>query len=136
MTRLSEQELRRLIKAGETNTVELKAAAPRPVEMAERLCGMANAQGGLIIIGVEDAKHTIVGVPDDRLAMTIDTVLRAARQNVKPALVLDPPEPELYEVGGKRLVVVSCTNEPWASVSIWWRILGEARNAYGTIRCF
>ena len=107
MTRLSEQELRRLIKAGETNTVELKAAAPRPVEMAERLCGMANAQGGLIIIGVEDAKHTIVGVPDDRLAMTIDTVLRAARQNVKPALVLDPPEPELYEVGGKRLVVVS-----------------------------
>ncbi len=68
---------------------------------------MANAQGGLIIIGVEDAKHTIVGVPDDRLAMTIDTVLRAARQNVKPALVLDPPEPELYEVGGKRLVVAS-----------------------------
>jgi predicted HTH transcriptional regulator len=107
MTRLSEQELRRLIKAGETNTVELKAAAPRPVEMAERLCGMANAQGGVIIIGVEDAKQRIVGVPDDRLAMTIDTVLRAARQNVKPALVLDPPEPELYEVGGKRLVVVS-----------------------------
>ena len=107
MARLSEQELRRLIKAGETNTVELKAAAPRPVEMAERICGMANAQGGMIIIGVEDAKHTIVGVPDDRVAMTIDTILRAARQNVKPALVLDPPEPELYEVGGKRLVVAS-----------------------------
>jgi len=59
---------------------------------------------GMIIIGVEDAKHTIVGVPDDRVAMTIDTILRAARQNVKPALVLDPPESELYELGGKRLV--------------------------------
>jgi len=28
---------------GETNTVELKLASPRPAEMAERLCGMANA---------------------------------------------------------------------------------------------
>jgi len=107
MATLSEQELRRLIQGGETSTVELKAAAPRPVEMAERMCGMANAQGGMIIIGVEDVKHTIVGVPDDRMAMTIDTILRAARQNVKPVLVLDPPEPELYELGGKRLVVAA-----------------------------
>jgi predicted HTH transcriptional regulator len=107
MIRLNEQELKRLIQGGETNIVELKAAAPRPVEMAERLCGMVNAQGGVIIIGVEDAKHKIIGVPDDRLAMTIDTVLRAARQNVKPALVLEPPEPETYEVDGKRLVVAA-----------------------------
>src|SRR5438270_7877232 len=62
---------------------------------------------GMIIIGVEDSKHIIVGVPDDRVALTIDTILRAARQNVKPALVLDPPEPELYELSGKRLVVAS-----------------------------
>ncbi len=34
MARLSEQELRRLIQGGETSIVELKAAAPRPVEMA------------------------------------------------------------------------------------------------------
>src|SRR6266516_4761349 len=107
MTRLSESVLKQLIKGGETNRVELKAAAPRPVEMAERLCGMANAQGGVIIIGVEDAKYKIIGVPDDRLAMTIDTVLRAARQNVKPALVLEPPEPETCEVDGKRLVVAA-----------------------------
>ena len=123
MTRLNEQELRRLIQGGETNMVELKAAAPRPVEMAERLCGMANAQGGVIIIGVEDTKHKIIGVPDDRLAMTIDTVLRAARQNVKPALVLEPPEPETYEVDGKRLVVaaVSPSRGPvYQSGGVFW----------------
>ena len=50
MPKLSERELRRLIKGGETNTVELKLASPRPTEMAERLCGMANAQGGFIIV--------------------------------------------------------------------------------------
>ena len=46
MVKLSETELKALIQGGETNTVELKVAAPRATEMAERLCGMANAQGG------------------------------------------------------------------------------------------
>src|SRR5579883_819381 len=60
MARLNEIALRRLIKGGETATVEFKVAVPRPVELAERLCGMANAQGGMIIIGVEDRseEHT------------------------------------------------------------------------------
>jgi len=46
MAKLSEKELKKLIKGGETNTVELKLAAPRAVDLAERLCGMANAKGG------------------------------------------------------------------------------------------
>ncbi len=37
MARLNEVALRRLIKGGETTTVEFKVATPRPVEMAERL---------------------------------------------------------------------------------------------------
>jgi hypothetical protein len=41
MAKLSEIELKKLIRGGETNTVELKVAAPRATEMAERLCGMA-----------------------------------------------------------------------------------------------
>jgi predicted HTH transcriptional regulator len=68
MATLNEKALRRLIAGGETMTVELKVASPRPVEMAERLCGMANARGGVVIIGVEDAERTIVGVQEDRLA--------------------------------------------------------------------
>jgi ATP-dependent DNA helicase RecG len=105
MAKLNEVALRRLITGGETTTVEFKLAAPRPVEMAERLCGMANAQGGMIIIGVEDGERKIVGVATERMAMTKDVVLRAARQIIKPALVLDPPEPEVYEIDGKQLVV-------------------------------
>ena len=45
MHKRSEAELKKLIQGGETNTVELKVAAPRATEMAERLCGMANVQG-------------------------------------------------------------------------------------------
>ncbi len=54
MPTLTDAALRRAIADGETSTVELKKAVPRPGELAERMCGMANAQGGLIIIGVED----------------------------------------------------------------------------------
>jgi hypothetical protein len=62
------------------------------------------------------------------LVMTIDTILRAARQNVKPALVLDPLEPELYELEGKRLVVatVPLSRGPvYQSGGVFW---GETRD--------
>jgi len=107
MVKLSEQELKMLIKGGETNTVELKLAAPRAVDLAERLCGMANARGGIVIIGIEDSTHKVVGVPDERIGETMDVILRAARQVIKPELVLNPPEPEVYVVAGKKLLVVT-----------------------------
>lgn len=107
MAKMSEATIRRLVVGGETATVELKVASPRPVEMAERLCGMANARGGVVIVGVEDAERKIVGVPDERLALTKDVILRATRQIIKPALVLDPPEPEVYLIDGKQLVVAT-----------------------------
>jgi hypothetical protein len=44
MGKHTEIELKKLIKGGETNTIELKVAAPRATEMAERLCGMANVE--------------------------------------------------------------------------------------------
>ena len=106
MPTLTDATLRRAIADGETSTVELKKAVPRPGELAERMCGMANAQGGLIIIGVEDSSLEVVGVPDSRMALTRDMVLRAARQ-IDPPLPLDPAEPEVYVLDGKRVVVAT-----------------------------
>src|SRR5258708_35424546 len=68
---------------------------------------MANAQGGMIILGVKDAVHEIVGIPDQRVGETLDVILRAVRQMIKPDLVLDPPEPEIYTIAGKKLVVAT-----------------------------
>lgn len=107
MVRLNEIALRRLIKGGETTTVEFKVAIPRPVEIAERLCGIANAQGGVIIVGVEDTERKVVGVPEERMALTKDVILRATRQTIKPVLVLNPSEPEIYEIDGKQVVVAT-----------------------------
>ncbi len=102
MQNLSEQQLRELIKEGETSSVEFKIASPRPSELAERLTGLANAQGGYLIIGVEDATLQLAGVTNPRA--TIDSLLRAARQIVPP-LEFSPPEPEIYTLDGKKLVV-------------------------------
>ena len=102
MVKLSEMELKRLVKGGETNTVELKLATPRAVDLAERPCGMANARGDIVIIGVEDSTHKVVGVPDERIGETMDIILRAARQVIKPELVLNPPEPEVYVLADKK----------------------------------
>jgi predicted HTH transcriptional regulator len=77
MHKRSEAELKKLIRGGETNTIELKVAAPRATEMAERLCGMANAQGGIIVIGVQDATRDIVGVPDHRIGETLDVMQKS-----------------------------------------------------------
>jgi predicted HTH transcriptional regulator len=99
----NEEELRQLIAHGETTTVELKVAPPRPTELAERFCGMANAQGGTLIIGVEDGSLKIVGVQDARAA--VDVALRATRL-IHPLLVLDPPEPEICSLEGKSLIVI------------------------------
>jgi ATP-dependent DNA helicase RecG len=107
MGKLDERALKRLIQGGETNIVELKVAAPRATEMAERLCGMANAQGGLIIIGVKDSTHEIVGIPDRRIGETLDVISRAVRQMIKPELVLDPTEPEIYTLSEKNVVVAT-----------------------------
>ena len=54
MPTLRESILRKLIENGETSTIELKVAIPRPGEMAEKLCGLANAQGGFIITDIEN----------------------------------------------------------------------------------
>jgi ATP-dependent DNA helicase RecG len=67
---------------------------------------MANAQGGMIIIGVEDATLEIVGISSERLAGTLDTILRASRQ-VSPPLLLEPADPEVYDLDGKKIVVAT-----------------------------
>ncbi len=46
-------------------------------------------------------------MPEKRIGETLDVVLRAVRQMIKPELVLDPSEPEIYTVDGKKLVVVT-----------------------------
>lgn len=94
--------LEALLADGETQLVECKLAPPRLAELAQRLCGFANALGGFLIIGVADQTWDIVGVK--RPQEGIDALLQAARL-CKPPLQFDPPRPEVVTLHSKRLVV-------------------------------
>jgi len=99
---MDEAALRRLIAGGETAHVEFKVAPPRVVDLAARLCGLANGEGGHLILGVADTTWNIVGVKDT--AAAIDVLLQACRQ-CKPPVPLNPPRPTAVLLDGKALVI-------------------------------
>jgi predicted HTH transcriptional regulator len=102
---MDEQQLRALIAGGETATVEFKSSAARPIDIAERMCGMANNRaGGLIIFGIEDATRAIVGIRNPSL--TNDVVLRAARM-IKPAVSLSETSVQEWTLDGVILITVA-----------------------------
>lgn len=100
-----EESVRQLIAGGESGTVEFKVNAPRPTELAERMCGMVNTRtGGVIIFGVEDQNGAIVGV--NQTGDTIDTILRAARM-VKPAIMLSDESIQTWSLDGHTVITVT-----------------------------
>jgi ATP-dependent DNA helicase RecG len=101
---MNEVTLRQLIAGGESSTVEFKVNAPRPTELAERMCGMANTRtGGVIIFGVGDENRSIVGV--NQTSDTIDTILRAARM-IKPVITLSDESIHTWSLDGHPVVTV------------------------------
>lgn len=99
---MNEETVRQLIAGGESGTVEFKINAPRPTELAERMCGMINTRtGGVIIFGVGDVNHAIVGV--NRASDTIDTILRAARM-VKPPIPLTDESIRAWSLDGRSVI--------------------------------
>ncbi|MEO8288281.1 MAG: ATP-binding protein [Chloroflexota bacterium] len=102
MKMLTADELRALIAQGEGVHVELKGSGARPIELAERICGLANSAGGWVIMGVDDATLEIIGVNSPKYAR--DNLIQAARR-CQPQLLFSPPEPQSVAIDGKRLVV-------------------------------
>src|SRR5215212_7204329 len=101
---MDEATLRQLIAGGETATVEFKSSAARPIDIAVRMCGIANNRaGGIIIFGIEDATRAIVGIRNPSL--TNDVVLRAARM-IKPAVLLSETSVQTWTVDGSTLLTV------------------------------
>lgn len=64
------------IRLGEDSTLELKRlvmradkiAGPHPDSLADELAAMGNAQGGTLILGVDDKTRQVLGIPFNTLA--------------------------------------------------------------------
>lgn len=100
---LDVKALEKLIKGGETLTVEFKVQPPRLTELANRLCGFANSpHGGMLVIGVVDSTWEIVGVKN--VSEAVDALLQAARL-CKPPVPLADSHPQIIDIRGKKLVI-------------------------------
>jgi predicted HTH transcriptional regulator len=53
---MTTNELKELLKSGETTTIQFKRQISNTVSLAEEMVAMANTDGGLIIVGVEEDK--------------------------------------------------------------------------------
>lgn len=74
MSRIKEKDILDFISIGENDKIEFKIAVPSKVrELSEEICSFANAQGGVIVVGI-DNDNKIVGCD-------IDNSKRSAIQN-------------------------------------------------------
>ncbi|MDR3697921.1 helix-turn-helix domain-containing protein [Mucilaginibacter sp.] len=113
------QELELLIQEGEGYNVEYKQSFPSKLsELATELCAFANANGGVLMVGVDD-KQQVVGI-------TMDNTQRSRIQGVinliDPALPIKVSE---QKVNGKVILCFECpagVQKPYAvSGSIYVR---------------
>lgn len=92
MSQRREEVLSR-IRAGEDGRTEFKEirlhergiAAPRTEETAAELVALANADGGLLLLGVEDS-GAVAGVPEERLREVQHWIADVATNNCEPAI--------------------------------------------------
>lgn len=107
---LSPTEIKLIIASGEGYNAEFKVSVPSKIkEITEEVCAFANASGGVVLIGVDDA-NTIKGI-------TIDNAKRSAIQNsineISPVIKCDF---NIVEVDGKDIAVIevpSGQNKPY-----------------------
>ncbi len=87
-------ELLDKIRLGEDAFLELKEVrfaggkirGPSQDALADELAAFANSTGGVMLLGVEDTRREVVGVPLDRLDDLERLVREACEQSVKPPL--------------------------------------------------
>lgn len=105
---LSDQELQNLCLAPEWQTLERKSGRIHPRDLANTLIAFANADGGRLLIGVED-DGCISGVDPAVQREQIDALLRAAYEYCTPSIPIDY---KLYPFQGTHVLVIDTPPSP------------------------
>jgi ATP-dependent DNA helicase RecG len=99
---MKHHEILQIIANGENSSVEFKRGDIRPEQLAKEAVGMANLQGGMILIGVEN-DGTITGITRKNLEeWVMDTVFS---RFIHPAII--PHYQEVLFESDKRIAIVS-----------------------------
>ncbi len=104
----TEQWLRK-IRLGEDSFLELKEVVfaggrikgPGRDQLADELAALANAAGGVVLLGVSDAPRAVTGIPLDHLDAVERYVSEIVRDSITPALVPLVEKLELPDAAGR-----------------------------------
>lgn len=111
---------------GESKNVEFKEMLPKDSEKyTKTIVAYANTQGGKVIFGVTDETREIVGIDEDILFQTMDSIANAVTDSCEPQIV---PEIEPYTAEGKTVIVVTVAAEP--SRPYYLRSKGKDKGTY------
>lgn len=99
--KLDEESILRLLAAGRTATADWLPGRASASDIAETLAGMANARGGVLVLGVTPRADRPVGVDDAENA--VSRVLEAAL-SITPPLII--PFPQMVHVKGSPMIAV------------------------------
>ena len=112
---MSDADLARRIRLGEDSALELKrilldkggrVADPRRDAFADELAALANAKGGVVVLGVDDKTREVLGIPLEDLDTVERWVHEICNDSVKPALDADIRRLELDGAYGRPVPVI------------------------------
>ncbi|MCP4398342.1 MAG: histidine kinase [bacterium] len=119
MVLLKEEELRRLIRAGESSKTEFKEDSVHNDRLAREIAAFANFKGGVILLGVSDAGEIVGLTRDDNE----ERIMNICSSGIEPRLI---PEYETLIINDKRLALLTIDigrEKPYA-------VLQQGRRAY------
>lgn len=118
---MTEEELLKKIRCGETSRVQFKRQFSTPKQMAEEMVAFANSEGGDIIFGIEDKTGAITGLGYDEIQAASRELGNVANDHVRPTIYI---RTDVVETGGKLVLVASVLkgrNKPYKDLTgcIW-----------------
>jgi predicted HTH transcriptional regulator len=99
---MTEQELQKIIAAGESSKVQFKERPPHIDSLAHEIIAFSNTQGGVIIFGVNDKTGEINGLSFNEIRDINQQLVNAASQKVYPPVFTIT---ETVNVNGQTLLI-------------------------------
>ena len=128
------------IKLGEDSSLELKQVVwngehkidgPHPDQLADELAAMANAAGGVLILGVDDKTKDIKGIPLKQLDALETWLTSICNDRINPPLDIQTQHIELEDSTGvlKPVIIVKVPKSLWVhqSPNGYLRRVGHAK---------
>ena len=118
---MTKEDVLEMIAGGENLWVELKSSFN--VEAMEAVAAFANAEGGKVVIGVNN-KGKVVGV--DINLESVQNWVNEIKSKTEPAILVDT---DLFELDGKNVVVLSVSERPIKPVAMQGRYFKRIQNS-------